>query len=138
MSVYRNPHAPISDVHASPRVGAKPTLESTAPPVETKPPTTRELQMRKAQPSNTLLPHTKQWAAKLPQDLQPNALMRDFPRIANMIALLWTESSRTPLDNYMDSLLVNRRSNNRQGFPPAVAVELISLRGAFEDRHRLR
>jgi hypothetical protein len=63
--------------------------------------------------------------------------MRQYPRVANMIALLWGEPTRTALDRYMEALLVDTRGN-RRGFPPEVANDLMVLRTTFDERHRFR
>ena len=89
--------------------------------------------MRKSQEDqacNVLLDHTVQWANALPENVRPLTLMRQFPRVANMLALLWAETTCTPFDEYMESLVVDRRGN-RQGFPPTVMSDLLSLREAF-------
>ena len=41
---------------------------------------------RRARPINQALPATLKWFESLPPEIQPGALMRDFPRIANQIA----------------------------------------------------
>jgi hypothetical protein len=146
MSVYRkSPQAQFSDVHATPMRSAavdssKPPVESNdqSPPVAPPPVSESVKALRKLdQTSSTLQRFTVQWAETLPSNVQPRALMREYPRIANMVALLWTEPTRTAFDNYMESLLVDRRGN-RKGFPSAVASDLLMLREAFDDRYRHR
>ena len=143
MSIYRNPHAPTSDVHATPLKNAKasPNPESEweyytdGDAARAAPVSPNLLAMRKPQPANVLLNHTIQWANKLPQDVRPQTLMREFPRVANMVALLWGEPTRKGFDEYIESLLVDRRGT-RKGFPPAVVMDLLNLRSAFDQRRR--
>ena len=52
------------------------------------------------------------------------ALIRQFARIANLIAATW--SNREYFETYMESLLTDQRGN-RQGFPPDVLAELSAL-----------
>jgi hypothetical protein len=143
MSIYRrDARAPFSDVHATVRPAVKKSTESPGPGQQP-PPATPEfvdpavLAMRKSSGSNVLQRFTIQWAETLPPKAQPHTLMREYPRIANMIALMWTEPTRTGFDNYMESLLVDHRGT-RRGFPPQVASELITLRDAFDNRRRFR
>lgn len=80
--------------------------------------------LRKGTPANTLLVRTREWAARLPADVRPEALLRDYARIANLIALAWDDS--IAFNSYMDSLLTDRRGN-RRGFPADVQKELSLL-----------
>ena len=80
---------------------------------------------RKGTPTNELLKPTYNWAATLPRKAQPLALMRRFPRIANQLAAVWSETPS--LRSYLDGLLVDDRGH-RQGFPQDVLIELLSLR----------
>jgi hypothetical protein len=145
MSIYRNLKPVfLSDVHAAPmktdRVGSERTSDSgpQAQPSASGHADASALARRKPdQPRNVLLKFAVQWADSLPREVQPRALMREFPRIVNMVALLWTEPTRTALDAYMDSLLVDGRGD-RQGFPPDVVTDLLTLRAAFDERYRRR
>jgi hypothetical protein len=143
MSIYRrDAHAPFSDVHATVRPDAKKTTESPESSQQPRPAAPEfidpaVLAMRKSMGSEVLQRFTIQWAETLPANAQPRMLMREYPRVANMIALLWTEPMRTGFDNYMESLLVDHRGT-RRGFPPHVASELITLRDAFDNRRRFR
>src|SRR5262245_61832700 len=85
------------------------------------------------QPRNLLLDHATRWAATLPIPARPHALMREFPRIANMIALLWTEPTSESFYEYMNSLLVDHRGG-RKGFPPAVLHDLLELRDLYDTK----
>jgi hypothetical protein len=87
---------------------------------------------RKGTPTNELLKPTFKWAATLPPIVQPLALMRRFPRIANQLAAVWDEAPS--VRSYLDSLLVDNRGH-RQGFPPDVLKELLSLRLYHESLH---
>jgi hypothetical protein len=80
---------------------------------------------RKGTPTNELLKPTFKWAAALPRKVQPLALMRRFPRIANQLAAVWSETPS--IRSYLDGLLVDDRGH-RQGFPQDVLSELLSLR----------
>jgi hypothetical protein len=86
---------------------------------------------RKANPVNEPLPVTFRWMARLPSDVRPHLLLREFPRIANALALEWRDPElfRTRLYD----LLVDKRGN-RRGFPVGVQAELLALR-AFFDAH---
>jgi len=83
------------------------------------------IRLRRQQPINVPLPRTLKWIANLPQDVKPLALLRQFPRIANLMALTWNEPAS--FKAYMDELLIDRRGN-RQGFPKAIRQELLALR----------
>jgi hypothetical protein len=87
---------------------------------------------RKGTPSNQLLKPTFKWAATLPRSVQPLALMRRFPRIANQLAAVWSDTPSIRL--CLDGLLVDDRGN-RQGFSPDVLRELLSLRLYHENLH---
>jgi len=58
--------------------------------------------------------------------------MRRFPRIANQLAAVW--SDKPAARSYLDGLLVDDRGN-REGFPPDVLRELLSLRLYYENLH---
>src|SRR5690349_5111767 len=47
--------------------------------------------LRKNQPTDIPLPRTKAWLETLPPKVRPTALMRQFPRIANLIAATWDD-----------------------------------------------
>jgi hypothetical protein len=85
--------------------------------------------LRKASPASAPLPRTFEWVASLPADVQPTALMRHYPRIANVIAAAWRDSKA--LRSYMDCLFTDTRGN-RQGFPPDVLGELLALREYYD------
>ena len=81
--------------------------------------------LRAATPADRPLPRTLKWAASLPLDVQPTALLRHFGRVANVIAATWGHT--TSLRSYMDCLFNDKRGN-RQGFPPQVLDELVALK----------
>ncbi|MEP7063325.1 MAG: hypothetical protein ABI881_13095 [Betaproteobacteria bacterium] len=85
--------------------------------------------LRKANPATMLLPTSRRWLEQLPEELRPNQLARDFPRIVNHLAASWPE----PVDFHLygDRLLVDRRGN-RKGFPVAIREELHRLLNYFE------
>ena len=80
--------------------------------------------LRKGAPANSALPRTLKWADELPPRVKPVALLRQFPRIANLIAAAWDELAQ--FEMYMDSLLTDKRGR-RKGFPPDVIAELSAL-----------
>lgn len=144
MSIYRtHPEVASSDLYATP-VNRREAGSATAaskdaqvPPPSVLAPAS-VLAQRKPQDvqgSDVLLEHALLWADTLPERVKPRRLMRVYPRVANMLALLWTERTRSPFDEYMESLLVDQRGD-RQGFPPDVMTDLLTLREAFDQRRR--
>ena len=87
---------------------------------------------RASHPANGLLRPTVNWASALPNEVRPDALLAKFPRIANLLAVLWQDPNS--LRRYMDDLLVDKRGN-RQGFPIDVLRELFALRAHFDQVH---
>jgi hypothetical protein len=79
---------------------------------------------RKSAPANIPLTRTLKWANELPPRVRPVALMRQFPRIANLIAAAWEDLVQFEI--YMDSLLTDKRGG-RKGFPSDVIAELGAL-----------
>ena len=75
--------------------------------------------------SSTSCPIAERWSAALPTTVRPDALIERFPRIANLLALQWSDANARAA--YFDELLVDRRGH-RQGFPPPVLDELLRLR----------
>lgn len=80
--------------------------------------------LRKGAPANIALPRTLKWVDELPPRVKPLALVRHFPRIANMIAAAWDDLVQ--FETYMDSLLTDKRGG-RKGFPTDVIAELGAL-----------
>jgi hypothetical protein len=87
---------------------------------------------RASHPASGLLRPTVNWASALPSDARPNALLTKFPRIANLVAVLWQDPNS--LRRYLDDLLVDKRGN-RQGFPLDVLRELFAIRAHFDQVH---
>jgi len=85
---------------------------------------------RSSEPANGLLRPTVNWALALPADACPQALLAKFPRIANLIAVLWQDPNS--LRRYIDDLLVDKRGN-RQGFPQNILRELFALRAHYDE-----
>jgi hypothetical protein len=85
------------------------------------------VEMREPQRAQDLVlaDHVLVWLQQLPQGLRPSELCAQYPRVANRIALCWSDAALT--DYLFDGLMVNHRGK-RNGFPPPVAVELMRLR----------
>ena len=83
-------------------------------------------------PATGLLRPTVQWASMLPRDVVPHALLSKFPRIANLLAVLWQDPGS--LRRYLDDLLVDKRGN-RQGFPLEILRELFAFRAYYDQLH---
>jgi hypothetical protein len=79
---------------------------------------------RKANPANVLLPGTVSWADSLPPKIRPVALMAQYPRIANLLALAWNDPKSWSA--CINDLLTDRRGS-RQGFPKDVLDNLFDL-----------
>jgi hypothetical protein len=77
---------------------------------------------------NRLLSSTIDWLAALPPNVRPLALATKYPRVVNRIAQEWREPSAWRKD--FDDLVYDKRGT-RQGFPPDVYVELLSLRDYY-------
>lgn len=86
---------------------------------------------RRLQPLGEPLPATARWAANLPGNIQPLALLQQFPRIANALARVWQDDLDSRL--YLDDLLIDRRGG-RRGFPPDVHHDLMLLRDYCDRR----
>ena len=125
MSIYRtSDRLPRSDVHAQEAVE-----ERWAPvPFRAASQINIELDqyqhLRKATPVNRPFPQTLKWCASLPNNVRPNALLRRYARIANLISVSWAD--RKWFRTYMESLLTDSRGN-RRGFPPDVLSNLMAL-----------
>lgn len=87
---------------------------------------------RRQTPSGDPLPITFKWIAKLPRSVQPLALLRQYPRIANMMAGMWQDPQSCRA--YLHDLLTDRRGT-RKGFPPEIVQELVTLRVHYEHLH---
>ena len=80
---------------------------------------------RRASPVAFVLLNTQRWLDALPRRVQPRALCKLYPRIANLIAVMWADTEA--LKAYFDELLIDRR-RGRRGFPLDVVNELRVLR----------
>jgi hypothetical protein len=124
MSIYRRTdRVPLNDVSATaqPRAGAGQTQDGV------------DWATRRAKdPATGLLRPTARWASALPRDVVPHALLSKFPRIANLLAVLWQDPNS--LRCYLDDLLVDKRGN-RQGFPLDILRELFALRAYYDQLH---
>lgn len=83
------------------------------------------MRQRGALPVAFLLLNTQEWLDALPRRVQPYALCKLYPRIANLIAAKWADMKA--LSAYFDELLVDRR-RGRRGFPLEVLNDLCVLR----------
>jgi len=113
--------APGQDAAALTRIAA-----DTAPDEEA------VARLRRQMPMGEPLPITFRWMAKLPRRVRPFALLRQYPRIANMMAGMWPDPQA--YHAYLHDLLTDRRGN-RQGFPPEIVQELFALRVHYEQLH---
>jgi hypothetical protein len=68
---------------------------------------------------------------RLPPGIYPRQTIDRYPRIINMMALLWNEPAE--LRRYFDHLLNDERGD-RQGFPFDVLMEIGNLRDEQERR----
>jgi len=122
MSIYRRTdRVPLNDL----AISAEPR-PSDVPASANEDWTTR----RASVPANGLLKPTVAWASALPPETQPKALMTKYPRIANLVAVLWQDPNS--LRRYVDDLLVDKRGT-RQGFPLDVLREIFHLRAYYDE-----
>ncbi len=98
---------------------------SSQPNMTDKPFERDPLSMRRASQLNLLLPIASRWVDVLPVEIQPRTLLKQFPRIANIVARSWDD--RDSVERYLSDLLIDRRGG-RRGFPPDVQLELLTLR----------
>ena len=123
MSIYRRTdRAPATEFDYEPDPMAQRASESEADWAK----------RRMSEPASGLLKPTFAWASTLPVEIQPRALLYKFPRIANLIAVMWRDANS--LRRYMDDLLVDRRGD-RNGFPVEVLRELFQLRAHYDQLH---
>jgi hypothetical protein len=88
--------------------------------------------LRRQTPMGEPLPITFRWIARLPRRVRPFGLLRQYPRIANMMAGMWPDPQG--YHAYLHDLLTDRRGN-RKGFPPDIVQELLALRVHYELLH---
>jgi hypothetical protein len=115
---------PSSDLHARRETTSKQPESSLTSPQDS----SREEEYkrrRKAQPVNVPLLRTLDWVTRLPPSVKPTALLRQYARIANVIAATWDDPNS--FRSYVDCLFRNDRGN-RKGLPPDVLLELQALR----------
>lgn len=132
MSIYRNtPRHPGGDqdvrLFESNNRGAAGDAAATPPVAD--PGAAKYGHLRKAIPNDALLPTTVSWAARLPVEVRPIQLMKQFARVANRVATTWRDADA--FYGCIGDLLIDRRGG-RRGFPPEVSRELFLLRDYFE------
>ena len=84
-------------------------------------------------PCEALLPETARWLATLPLDVQPAALTRAFPSIANTLAELWA-ARPDALRSYVNELLFDRQKRRRRN-SMKFSLELHALRAYHASLH---
>jgi hypothetical protein len=135
MSIYRSTYRGIpaaADVsHFAP--GGSGASGASAPrpeaPGQPDPGAARWGHLRKAIGDETLRPETVRWAAGLPEDARPYALMKQYPRLANRVAVAAREPQA--FASCIADLLIDRRGE-RRGFPSEVSQSLFRLRDHYE------
>lgn len=128
MSIYRKFDAmrlPSNDLYASSRYVPTPPVERAVTPAPSPAQTEQHKRRRKAEPSNVPLPRTFAWVEGLPSSVQPTALVRQYARIANVVAATWGDPKA--FNSYMNSL-INDDRGGRKGFPADTLRELLALR----------
>ena len=113
----------------------RPRAAAKAPLSPEKAVTQEVVRLRKAKPMDHLLPACIKWLTSLPEQVRPVGLAKQFPRIANVLALDW--SRYAACRQYFDDLLLDDRRGNRQGFPLDVHRELEKLRDYYATHHPL-
>ena len=68
----------------------------------------------------------------MPAEVRPLALLRAFPRIANILARTWNDAAE--FQTSLEDLLIDRRGN-RSGFPVEVLEDLLTLRDYYQGRY---
>jgi hypothetical protein len=118
------------------RVSSSAHIDTEADQLEPLPPHVRDdakwVPVRKARPVNELLPATRRWLAMLAPDVQPRALVTQFPRLANRLAADW--GSPEMCRSFLYQLLVDHRGN-RKGFPEDVTRDILALRSLYSELH---
>ena len=130
LSIYRKFDAmrlPSSDVYARSEPSSN-QLERTVTSLQHSSLGEEHTRRRKAQPANVALPRTMKWVEGLPSSVKPTALLRQYARIANVLAATWEDPQA--LNSYMGCLCGNDRGN-RKGLPPDVLCELLALQDYY-------
>ena len=132
MSIYgrRKGLMDLEERHHAPdeRRSATPTHGTRAPAPD---PDQDWSQVRRAYPADYLLPVSETWLKGLPHGVLPIALIANFPRIVNLIAMQWNDTVSCPA--YFEELFADRRGS-RQGFPQDVRRDLSRLRSYWYTR----
>ena len=87
---------------------------------------------RRVHPAVEPFAATFRWVASLPRELRPLAVLRGFPRIANVLALCVDDLDA--MREYLFELLADSRGHG-EGFPEDVRIELLRLRAYVDDRN---
>ena len=82
----------------------------------------------------SLLASTQRWIFTLPVDVQPAAILKTLPQIANELAAYW--ESPQALKNYVNELLIDQRG--RRTFSVRISRELHALRAYHASLRRER
>jgi|SRR5438105_613003 len=132
MSIYARRKG-LMDFETLPAAPVGRTARSSADDARTVPvdPDRDWTQVRRARPADYILPISKQWLRSLPHNVVPLALIVQFPRIVNLIAMQWNDRGTCPA--FFEELLADRRGG-RQGFPDDVRRELSRLRNYWYTR----
>lgn len=75
------------------------------------------------------------WLLDLPAPVRPLKLSRQYARIVNRLAQLWSEESSCR--RYLDSLMLDERGG-RQGFQLEIVMELGNLLNYYDELHPVR
>jgi len=68
-----------------------------------------------------LSPKAQRWLTRLPDDVRPQALCAQFPRIVNQLAVCWADIGL--IEHLMECLMLDQRGG-RHGFPREVADDI--------------
>lgn len=93
-----------------------------------------ELERKASKTPEELPPATIQWIIHLPALCRPLHLTRSFPKIANRMALVWSDAELA--QGYFNELLMDTRGG-RQGFPREVFDDIMRLQQHFNKLHGL-
>jgi len=115
---------PSNDVYARTEPSSE-RLESPVTPSQVPSQGEDRKSRRKAAPANVPLPRTLDWVKGLPPSVKPTALLRQYARIANVLAATWNDHKA--LSSYMNCLVRDDRGN-RKGLPPEILREIRALR----------